>query len=188
MLVALTFEYGRPPPVAQLAEWDQAGALPTTVTSVVVDKWFAENTFNSQEFANLEHLVALKQAQQLTISLGLPALNEEETVGKVIKTMQDNLMKQVPLLDEVVLIDSGSTDYTVDIARDLGLPVFQHQEILPQYGTYRGKGEALWKSLYVLKGDLIAWIDTDIVNIHPRFVYGILGPLLRHDTIQYVKG
>ncbi|MCB0214386.1 MAG: glucosyl-3-phosphoglycerate synthase [Anaerolineae bacterium] len=171
-----------------MGKWNKPEPLPATPTSVVVDKWFAENTFSSQEFEDLDRMVALKQAQKLTISLGLPALNEEETVGKIIKTMQDTLMKEVPLLDEIVLIDSGSTDYTVEIAQELGVPVYQHSEILPQYGSVRGKGEALWKSLHVLKGDLISWIDTDIVNIHPRFVYGILGPLLRHSSIQYVKG
>ncbi len=178
----------QPPPLKQLTHWDQAAPLPATPTSVLVDKWFAENTFNSQEFRDLEHLVSLKKDRNLTISLGFPALNEEKTVGKIVQTIQTALMKQVPLLDEIALIDSGSTDHTVDIAQDLGVPVYQHQQILPQYGAFRGKGEALWKSLYVLKGDLIAWIDTDIVNIHPRFVYGILGPLLRYDTIQYVKG
>ena len=124
----------------------------------------------------------------MTISLGLPALNEEETIGTIIKTIKSKLMEEVPLLDEIVLIDSGSTDYTVDIALEQDIPVYQHTEILPQYGSVRGKGEALWKSLHVLKGDLVAWIDTDIVNIHPRFVYGILGPLLYRDTVQYVKG
>lgn len=178
----------RPPPLIEMGKWNKPEPLPATTTSVLVDKWFAENTFNSKEFEDLERLVALKQAQKLTISLGLPALNEEETVGKIIKTMQDTLMNEVPLLDEIVLIDSGSTDYTVEIAMEHGIPVHQHSEILPQYGSVRGKGEALWKSLHVLKGDLIAWIDTDIVNIHPRFVYGILGPLLRHSSIQYVKG
>lgn len=178
----------QPHPLEQLGSWDKAGPLPATPTSVLVDKWFAENTFNSQEFKDLKRLVKLKTEQNLTISLGLPALNEAETIGKIIKTVQEHLVKRVPLLDEVVLIDSGSTDYTVDIAQDLGIPVYQHQEILPQHGSFRGKGEALWKSLSVLKGDIIAWIDTDIVNIHPRFVYGILGPLLRHNTIQYVKG
>ncbi|RMF31682.1 MAG: glucosyl-3-phosphoglycerate synthase [Chloroflexi bacterium] len=153
-----------------------------------MDKWFAENTFRSHEFADLERLVALKEEQGLTISLGLPALNEEETVGNVIRTVKTALMEEVPLLDEIVLIDSGSVDYTREIAADLGIPVYIHQEILPQYGAYRGKGEALWKSLYVLQGDIVAWIDTDIVNIHPRFVYGILGPLLREPRIQYVKG
>lgn len=178
----------RPPPLVEMGKWNKPEPLPPTTTSVVVDKWFAENTFSSHEFEHLERLVALKKEQKLTISLGLPALNEEETVGNIIKTMQDALVKEVPLLDEIVLIDSGSTDYTVEIARELGIPVYQHSEILPQYGSVRGKGEALWKSLNVLKGDLIAWIDTDIVNIHPRFVYGVLGPLLRHDSIQYVKG
>ncbi len=169
-----------PPPVV-------SPKLDRTV-AVVVDKWFAENTFQSREFANLERLVALKEERGLTISLGLPALNEEKTVGTVIQTVKTALMEQVPLLDEIVLIDSGSVDYTREIAADLGIPVYIHQDILPQYGAYRGKGEALWKSLYVLKGDIIAWIDTDIKNIHPRFVYGILGPLLRDRRIRYVKG
>lgn len=178
----------QPPPLEEIARWDRQEPLPATQTSVLVDKWFAENTFSSQEFKDLDRLVTLKEEQNLTISLGLPALNEEETVGNIIEMMQTELIARVPLLDEVVLIDSGSTDYTVEIARDHGIPVYQHSEILPKYGSFRGKGEALWKSLYVLNGDLIAWIDTDIVNIHPRFVYGILGPLLRHHTIQYVKG
>jgi nucleotide-binding universal stress UspA family protein len=178
----------QPPPLEKLTKWNRPEPLPATPTSVMVDKWFAENTFSSQEFEDLAHLVTLKEECEQTISLGLPTLNEESTIGTIIQTLQNTLMKQFPLLNEIVVIDSGSTDYTVDIAMDLGVPVYQHPQILPQYGTFRGKGEALWKSLYVLQGDLIVWIDTDIVNIHPRFVYGILGPLLRHQKIQYVKG
>jgi glucosyl-3-phosphoglycerate synthase len=153
-----------------------------------VDKWFAENTFHTKEFADLENLVELKAKQGLTISLGLPALNEGETIRNIISTIKRILVSEVPLLDEMVLIDSGSTDDTVKIAEDLGVPVHVHQEILPDFGSYRGKGEALWKSLYVLRGDLIVWIDTDIKNIHARFVYGLLGPLLKDPQIQYVKG
>lgn len=156
--------------------------------SIVTDKWFAENTFDADEFADLGQLVAFKQERGLSISLGLPALNEAKTVGNVITTVRDALMVEHPLLDEIVLIDSGSQDRTREIAEELGVPVYIHQEILPEVESHRGKGEALWKSLHVLKGDIVAWIDTDIVNIHPRFVYGVLGPLLRHDTIQYVKG
>ncbi|MFN2196820.1 MAG: glucosyl-3-phosphoglycerate synthase [Anaerolineales bacterium] len=156
--------------------------------AVVVDNWFAENTFHSREFANLDTLVNFKQNQGITISLGLPALNEEATVGNVITTLKTDLMENYPLLDEIVLIDSGSTDYTREIAEDQGIPVYLHADILPQYGSYHGKGEALWKSLYVLQGDLIVWIDTDISNIHSRFVYGVLGPLLHNLRIQYVKG
>ena len=174
------------PPLAEAEEEIPPGI--ERPIAVVVDKWFAENTFRSREFANLERLVALKEDQNLTISLGLPALNEEETVGEVIQTIKTALMEQVPLLDEMVLIDSGSVDYTREIAADLGIPVYIHQEILPQRGAYHGKGEALWKSLYILNGDIVAWVDTDIKNIHPRFVYGILGPLLRDRHIQYVKG
>lgn len=156
--------------------------------SVVVDKWFAENTFHAHEFENIQALVELKERQNLTISLGLPTLNEQDTIGKVIKTMRREFVERYRLLDEIVVIDSDSTDRTVKIAQDLGAPVFKHPQVLPGYGTWTGKGEALWKSLHVLQGDLIAWIDTDIVNIHPRFVYGILGPLIREPHLQYVKG
>ena len=156
--------------------------------SVLVDKWFAENTYSADEFDDLEELVALKQEQKLTISLALPALNEAETIKTVIETLRQALMERVPLLDEMVLIDSNSTDRTRKIAANLGLPVFVHQETLPAYGQRNGKGEALWKSLYLTRGDLILWVDTDISNIHPRFVYGLIGPLLMRPDIQLVKG
>ena len=156
--------------------------------SVLVNKWFRENTFHASEFADLELLMDLKEKQGSTISLAFPALNEEKTVGVVIETIRKALMENVPLLDEIVLIDSNSTDHTREIASDMGIPVYIHQEILSYLGARHGKGEALWKSLLVTKGDIIAWIDTDIVNIHPRFVYGIIGPLLFNRNIQLVKG
>jgi glucosyl-3-phosphoglycerate synthase len=153
-----------------------------------VDRWFAENTFHSREFADLDSLLALKEKRGETISLGLPALNEEETVEQVIMTLKRALMDDAPLLDEIVLIDSNSTDNTVAIAESCGIPVHRHPDILPHMGSRIGKGEALWKSLGVLTGDIVAWVDTDITNIHPRFVYGLIGPLLRHPHLQYVKG
>jgi glucosyl-3-phosphoglycerate synthase len=159
-----------------------------TAISVLVDQWFAENTYSAEEFEDLDHLLRLKQRQGLTISLALPALNEEETVGTVIDTVKSSLMDSVPLLDEIVLIDSDSTDRTREIAAGLGVPVYIHQQLLPSHGPRRGKGEALWKSLLVTRGDILLWIDTDIVNIHPRFVYGLLGPLLQQPEIQFVKG
>ncbi|MGL4650828.1 MAG: universal stress protein, partial [Caldilineaceae bacterium] len=156
--------------------------------SILVDKWFAENTFHADEFSDLERLVAAKHEQGLTVSLALPALNEEKTVGTVIGMIKAALMDGVPLLDEIVLIDSDSTDLTREIAQDLGVPVYIHQHLLPRHGARRGKGEALWKSLMVTRGDIVAWIDTDIVNVHPRFVYGIVGPLILNPGIQFVKG
>lgn len=166
-------------------ESEEAGQ---TAISVLVDKWFAENTFHAAEFQDLNYLLSLKRESGLSISLALPALNEEETVGNVIQTIKQSLLLDAPLLDEIVLIDSDSTDRTREIAQDLGIPVYIHQSILPKYGSRRGKGEALWKSLYCTKGDIVIWLDTDIVNIHPRFAYGLIGPLLLRPDIQFVKG
>jgi len=174
---------GRPLPQM---DYDESAGL--QAISILVDKWFAENTFHADEFKDLNELVALKREQGATISLALPSLNEQETVGKVIKVMQKELVKKFPLLDEIVLIDSNSTDRTREIAARSGVPVYIHQNLLERLGARNGKGEALWKSLLVTCGDIIVWIDTDIVNIHPRFVYGILGPLLINPQVQFVKG
>jgi glycosyltransferase involved in cell wall biosynthesis/nucleotide-binding universal stress UspA family protein len=156
--------------------------------SVLVDKWFAENTYHADEFADLTRLLDSKRRRGLTISLVLPALNEEATIGNVIRSIKGALVENVPLIDEMVVMDSRSTDRTREIAESLGVPVFTHQDVLLQYGLHRGKGEALWKSLHVTHGDLVFWIDTDIVNIHPRFVYGLIGPMLLNPGIEFVKG
>ncbi|MHB8631402.1 MAG: glucosyl-3-phosphoglycerate synthase [Candidatus Limnocylindria bacterium] len=155
--------------------------------SELVDKWFVENTFTSAEFADLAALRAQKEKLGLRISVGLPTLNEEATIGKVIQAIRSRLMERVPLVDELVVIDSGSTDRTREIARGLGVPVHIHQELLPEIGPGRGKGEALWKSLAVLTGDIVAWVDTDVSNFHPKFVYGLLGPLLFRPDIAFTK-
>lgn len=176
----------RAAPIGAPVVSDETAGLETI--SILVDKWFAENTFDSSEFERLERLLHRKETQGIKISLALPALNEEETIEKVLRTIQSALKDDVPLLDEIVLIDSNSTDRTREIAADLGIPVYIHQEILPEYGDRHGKGEALWKSLYVTHGDIILWIDTDIVNIHPRFVYGLIGPLLFRPDLMFVKG
>lgn len=156
--------------------------------SATVDRWFAENTFSSTEYDDLQRLLFYKQQQGVKISLALPTLNEEATIDGIIGQLQEHLVHQTPLLDEIVLIDSGSQDRTREIAISHGVPVYLHQDILSQYGAFAGKGEALWKSLYVLQGDIIAWCDTDIQNFHPRFVYGVVGPLLRERRLVYSKG
>ncbi len=162
---------------------ERSRSLPT-----IVDRWFAENTFHASEFKDIGRLVELKERQGLTVSLGLPALNEERTIGLVIKRVKSALVDRWPLIDQLVVIDSDSTDRTREIAEELGVRVVRHSEILPEVGSHVGKGEALWKSLHELDGDIVAWIDTDISNIQPRFVFGLLGPLLREPRIKYVKG
>ncbi|MBL8103096.1 MAG: universal stress protein, partial [Anaerolineales bacterium] len=127
---------GRPMPQALYDE-----SVGVEAISILVDKWFAENTFHADEFNQLRELVELKKQQGVTISLALPALNEEQTVGKVIKMMKKELMRRMPILDEIVLIDSDSTDRTREIAKKEGVPVYIHQQLLKRLGPRQGKGE-----------------------------------------------
>jgi glucosyl-3-phosphoglycerate synthase len=152
-----------------------------------VERWFAESNYHHNEFADIGRLVALKERRELTISAVLPTLNEAATIGPIVRAARAELMEKFPLIDELVVVDSESDDDTRAIAEAEGARVVLHSEILPRYGSYRGKGEALWKSLYATSGDLIAWCDTDIVDWHPRFLYGTLGPLLAESRIGYVK-
>ena len=131
---------------------------------------------------------ALKEKQGLTISLVLPTLDEEETIGPIVRRAMREMVGRVPLLDEILVIDSASTDRTREIAEAEGARVVQHPDVLTRYGSFRGKGEALWKSLFETTGDIVVWADTDVKNWHPRMVYGTLGPLLVEPRLQYVKG
>ena len=162
---------------------EEARAVP-----VRVERWFGESNFHHAEFADLRRLVTLKEKQKLTVSLVLPTLNEEETIGPIVRRAMREMVGRVPLLDEVLVIDSASTDRTREIAEAEGARVVQHPDVLPRYGSFTGKGEALWKSVYEASGDIIVWADTDVKNWHPRMVYGTLGPLLHEPRLQYVKG
>ncbi len=149
--------------------------------------WLKKNTFHCSAFGDLKRLVELKSQKELTISLCLPTLNEEKTIGKELVILKSELMTRYPLLDEIVVVDSGSTDDTRSIARAFGADVYKADDILPHLEPYKGKGENLWKALYITKGDIIVYLDADIKNIHHRFVYGLVGPLLIYDHIKYVK-
>ena len=162
---------------------EEARAVP-----VRVERWFGESNFHHAEFSDLRRLVTLKEKQHLTISLVLPTLNEEETIGPIVRRAMREMVGRVPLLDEILVIDSVSTDRTREIAEAEGARVVQHPDILPRYGSFVGKGEALWKSVYEATGDIIVWADTDVRNWHHRMVYGTLGPLLHEPRLQYVKG
>jgi len=151
------------------------------------DSWLTTNTFHCGQFADIAELVAIKRRKQVKISLCLPTLNEEKTIGKEIVIMKSELMIRHPLLDEIVVIDSGSSDATLAIAASFGAKVHCADDILPQYEKYRGKGENLWKALYICEGDIIVYLDADIKNIHHRFAYGLIGPLLCDARIKYTK-
>ncbi|MBN1504595.1 MAG: glucosyl-3-phosphoglycerate synthase [Candidatus Eisenbacteria bacterium] len=153
-----------------------------------LDRWLRVRTFHHSAFSDIRRLVALKESQGVTISLCFPTLNEEETIGKEIRVLKSELMDKFRLLDEIAVVDSGSTDKTREIAVKEGATVYLASEHLAELGVWYGKGENLWKSLFLLKGDIIVWVDSDIRNIHPRFVYGLVGPLLTNSRIGYVKG
>ena len=150
-------------------------------------QWLEENTFHYSDFMDIQRLVREKEKKHLTISLCLPTLNEENTIAKEIIIMRSELMSRYPLLDEIVVIDSGSTDRTREIAGMFGADVYQAADILPDLEPYKGKGENLWKALYITRGDIIVYIDADIKNIHHRFAYGLIGPLLMTDAVKYTK-
>ena len=153
----------------------------------IEDNSILNRTWHHSKFDDINRLVELKQQKGLKISLAFPTLNEELTIGKEILVIRTELMDRQPLLDEIAIIDSSSKDNTRKVAERFGARVIVSKDVLPKYGTRQGKGENLWKSLYALEGDIIVWVDADISNIAPKFVYGLIGPLLEDDSISYVK-
>lgn len=152
-----------------------------------INGWLETNTFHHSQFWDLMRLIDEKERQGTRISLCIPTLNEEKTIGKELVLFKSELMDRYPLLDEIAVIDSGSTDRTLEVAAAFGADVYLAADILPSVGTKRGKGENLWKAIYQLKGDIVVYVDADIKNIHPRFVYGLVAPLIYRSEIQYVK-
>jgi glucosyl-3-phosphoglycerate synthase len=152
-----------------------------------IDTWLKNNTYHHSNFWDLQQLVNEKQKKDLKISLCIPTLNEEKTIGKEIVLFRSELMLRYPLLDEIAVIDSGSDDRTLEVAASFGADTYLAADILPNLDAKRGKGENLWKAIYQLEGDIIVYIDADIKNIHPRFIYGLVAPLVYRDEIKYVK-
>lgn len=151
------------------------------------ENWLERNTFHHADFWDLIKLVEEKEKKGLKISLCIPTLNEEKTIGKEVLILRSELMERYPLIDEFAVIDSGSKDKTLEVAKNYGADVYLASDILPEVGDKRGKGENLWKAIHQLKGDIICYVDADISNIHPRFVYGLVAPLIHRDEISYVK-
>jgi glucosyl-3-phosphoglycerate synthase len=142
-------------------------------------------TFRSGEF-EAARLVEAKAGR--TVSLCLPARDEEDTVGSIVAAIRAALVDDVALVDELLVVDDHSTDRTASVAAAAGATVLAADEILADYGLGHGKGEALWKSLAASNGDLVVWCDADVRNFDPSFVVGLVGPLLTRGDIGFVKG
>lgn len=132
-------------------------------------------------------LEAKAQGPGTSVSVVLPALDEERTVGEIVARIRTRLMEAVPLVDEIVVIDSGSTDRTAEVAAAAGARVVHRDAILPGLPSVRGKGEVLWRSLLATSGEVVCFIDADLRRFDPALVRGILGPLLCDPSIQLVK-
>jgi glucosyl-3-phosphoglycerate synthase len=133
-------------------------------------------------------LLAAKQQAGTRISVVIPARNEQRTVGRVVAVLRQALITELPLVDEIVVMDSDSTDATGTVAARAGATVHRAKDVAPELGTFPGKGEALWKSLLVTGGDLLVFVDADLTRWGPHFVTGLLGPLLADPGVRLVKG
>jgi glucosyl-3-phosphoglycerate synthase len=151
------------------------------------EAWFGRRTSRWQDWPP-RRLLELKQQRGSRISVVIPARNEARTVAGVAGAISRSLVEQVPLVDELVVIDSDSDDDTAEVAAGAGAVVYRARDVAPALGSFPGKGEALWKSLLVTKGDLLVFIDADLTLWGPHFVTGLLGPLLGDEQVRLVKG
>ncbi|HTJ66171.1 MAG TPA: glucosyl-3-phosphoglycerate synthase [Actinospica sp.] len=151
-----------------------------------VRRWM-ERRWSRLEQWRATDVLAAKQASGTSVSVVLPALNEQQTVGEIVTRIRTRLMEQCPLVDELVVIDSGSTDRTGEVATAAGARVVHRDEILPELPAVPGKGEVLWRSLFVTTGDVVCFVDADLRKFDAALVRGILGPLLTDPSVQLVK-
>lgn len=151
----------------------------------VAATWFARRTSGASDWP-VADVLAAKGAHR--VSVVIPARNEDATIDDVVGLIRAELMDEVPLVDELVVMDSLSTDETARVAAAAGAVVHAVADVRPDLGVREGKGEALWKSLFVTTGDVLVFIDADLTQWGTHFVTGLLGPLLADDDVQLVKG
>lgn len=157
----------------------------TAGLSDAVADWLPRRTWRSDQW-RAGALATRKDGQR--ISVVIPARNEERTIGAIVTTVCQCLMRTVPLVDELIVVDSRSTDTTAATAAEAGATVVAQDDVLPALEPMNGKGDALWKGLAASTGDIVAFIDGDLRDFSAHFVTGLLGPLLTHPGVSYVKG
>lgn len=150
-----------------------------------LEDWFARRTWQDPQW-DVATLTAAKRGRR--VSVVLPALDEQATVGAVVAAVVPFTRGPAPLVDELVVLDSGSTDATRSVAADAGARVVTREQALPGVGLRPGKGEVLWRSLAATTGDLLVFLDSDLVDMDPGFVPALLGPLLTEPGVELVKG
>ncbi|OBF60961.1 glucosyl-3-phosphoglycerate synthase [Mycobacterium sp. 852002-53434_SCH5985345] len=148
------------------------------------DTWLSDRSWNRPSWTVAE-LEAAKAGR--TISVVLPALNEEQTIESVVESISPLVKGSGGLVDELIVLDSGSTDDTEIRAVAAGARVVSREQALPEVPIRPGKGEALWRSLAATSGDIVVFVDSDLINPNPMFVPWLVGPLLMGDGVRLVK-
>nr|WP_206322604.1 glucosyl-3-phosphoglycerate synthase [Streptomyces sp. HNM0575] len=159
-----------------------------------VEQWLERRSYTCAD-RPIPRLLAAKRATGSRVSVVLPALNEERTVGGIVSVIRRELMAAShtapagtpPLVDELVVLDSGSTDRTAAVAAEAGARVVHRDEVLPRLPALPGKGEVLWRSLLVTSGDVVCFVDADLRDFTADFVSGVVGPLLTDPRLRLVK-
>jgi glucosyl-3-phosphoglycerate synthase len=163
-------------------------AVPDSLGVPGLADWYRRRTWHDVTWSPQE-LVRAKDGRRVAVVL--PALNEQGTVAGVIRAFQPLTLRQGPglgpLVDEIVVVDSGSTDATVDVARAAGARVVTREEALPEVPVRAGKGEVLWRALTATDADVVVYADSDLVDVHASLVTGLLGPILRAEGVHLVK-
>jgi glucosyl-3-phosphoglycerate synthase len=128
--------------------------------------------------------LAARKPEGLAISVCLPARDEAATVGPIVETIVGEC---AALVDEVLVLDDGSSDDTAAVAASAGATVVAVDDVLPELPRGSGKGNVLWKSLAVAKGDLVVWCDADLETFTADYVTRLVAPLLDDPGLQFVK-
>lgn len=150
-------------------------------------QWSAWRTYSAPPWT-AQDLATARAASGTTISVVLPALNEEATIGPIVTAIIEDCMTHATLVDEVVVLDGHSTDRTAEIASAAGARVVSVSRALPELAVVPGKGEAMWRSLFCTTSDLIVFLDADLREFDASYVTALLGPLLTDSSIDLVKG
>ncbi len=143
-------------------------------------------TFHYSRYSDLNALATMKQQTSQSVSVVIPALNEASTIGPIVAAIKKCCTQDVPLVDEILVIDGCSSDETAKIAADNGATVHIIDTIYPKVQC-KGKGVALWKSQFVANGEILLFIDSDLVEFDHRFIYGLLGVMLEYPEKALVK-
>jgi glucosyl-3-phosphoglycerate synthase len=151
-----------------------------------VRAWHRHNTFHHERFP-VARLLAERERDTVpppTVSVCLPARDEERTIGAILESLHP--LREVGLVDQIAVVDA-SADRTPEIARALGAEVYSQEDLIPEQGAVLGKGDAMWRALSVLRGDLVCFLDADSEGFGPHYACGLLGPLICDRTVAFVK-